>query len=188
MPFFTVSNNYIKGSKMKKDTLKNLIKEEIKNILKEGESSERNYMFFQNLHTIKRMAEKMLALNPQEVDALLSNGHAWAVDHIATSADDVGEVAIWLCNELEQKSNMMNEGSHPWYTSPNGYYKGTNPPLHPTGPKHIGNVSQYLKPNTIVYNANGERKIIQSLTDVDILFTDGTQDYFMNWFVTNPKK
>lgn len=174
---------------MKTDILKQIIKEEIKNILREGDNEHQNYMFFQNLQTIKRMAEKMLALNPQEVDALLSNGHGWAVDHISTSADDVGEVGTWLCNTVGQKSNnMMNESTHPWYTSSEGYYKGTNPPLHPTGPRHIGNVSQYLKPNATVYNANGERKTIQSLTDVDILFTDGTQDYFMNWFVTNPKK
>ena len=50
----------------------------------------------------------MLTLNPQEVDALLSNGHAWAVDHISTSADDVGEVGTWLCNELSHEMNNIN--------------------------------------------------------------------------------
>jgi len=98
---------------MKTDTLKKLIKEEIKNILREGENEHQNYMFFQNLQTIKRMAEKMLALNPQEVDTLLSNGHGWAVDHISTAADDVGEVGTWLCNELgRQSNNMMNEANN----------------------------------------------------------------------------
>ena len=97
---------------MKNKILKQLIKEEIKNILREGENKHQNYMFFQNLHTIKRMVEKMLQLNPQEVDALLSNGHAWAVDHISTAADDVGEVGTWLCNEVGQPSNnMMNENN-----------------------------------------------------------------------------
>lgn len=97
---------------MNNNTLKKLIKEEIRSILNEGEHDQQNYMFFQNLHTIKRMVEKMLALNPQEVDALLSNGHAWAVDHISTSADDVGEVGTWLCNELGQQSNnMMTESN-----------------------------------------------------------------------------
>jgi len=97
---------------MKNKILKQLIKEEIKNILREGENEQQNYMFFQNLHTIKRMVEKMLQLNPQEVDALLSNGHAWAVDHISTAADDVGEVGTWLCNEVGQPSNnMMNENN-----------------------------------------------------------------------------
>ena len=93
---------------MNNNTLKKLIKEEIRSILREGEHEQQNYMFFQNLHTIKRMVEKMLTLNPQEVDALLSNGHAWAVDHISTSADDVGEVGTWLCNELSHEMNNIN--------------------------------------------------------------------------------
>jgi hypothetical protein len=99
---------------MNKSILKKLIKEEIKNILREGENEQQNYMFFQNLHTIKRMVEKMMQLNPQEVDALLSNGHGWAVDHISTAADDVGEVGTWLCNELGHEMNapyMMSENS-----------------------------------------------------------------------------
>jgi len=99
---------------MNTNTLKSLIKEEIRSILKEGDHDQQNYMFFQNLHTIKRMVEKMLAFNPQEVDALLSNGHAWAVDHISTSADDVGEVGTWMCNELDRdmnNTNMMSESN-----------------------------------------------------------------------------
>jgi hypothetical protein len=99
---------------MNNNTLKKLIKEEIRSILKEGEHDQQNYMFFQNLHTIKRMVEKMLALNPQEVDALLSDGHGWAVDHISTSADDVGEVGTWMCNELGRdmnNTNMMSESN-----------------------------------------------------------------------------
>jgi hypothetical protein len=91
---------------MKTETLKTLIKEEIKNILREGENEHQNYMFFQNLHTIKKMTEKMLALNPQEVDLLLSNGHAWAVDHISTSTDDITEVGTWLCNNIQKMSNL----------------------------------------------------------------------------------
>lgn len=91
---------------MKNNILKKLIKEEIKNILREGENEYQNYMFFQNLQTIKKMTEKMLALNPQEVDALLSNGHGWAVDHISTSTDDVSEVATWLCNNIQKMSTL----------------------------------------------------------------------------------
>jgi hypothetical protein len=176
---------------MKDIILKKLIKEEIKNILREGDNEHQNYMFFQNLHTIKKMVEKMLQLNPQEVDTLLSNGHGWAVDHISTSADDVGEVGTWLCNELEQKMNntsMMSEGTHPWYTSANGYYKGQNVQgvKQLPGPKHTGNVSQYLKPNVTVYNDKGESKTIKTVSDSHLQFSDGTEDYFMNWFVEKP--
>lgn len=71
-------------------------------IVKESHSNQQNYMFFQNLHTINRMTEKMLALDAMRVDQLLSDGHAWAVDHIATSADDVTEVGQWLCNEMKK--------------------------------------------------------------------------------------
>lgn len=56
----------------------------------------KNYMFFSNLRQIKDMCEKILAKSEKEVDGLLDDGHAWAVDHIATSKDDVEEVYNWL--------------------------------------------------------------------------------------------
>ena len=55
-----------------------------------------NYMFFQNLKTIKKMVDAMLQMDPAEVDQILSNGHDWAAEHIATSKDDVEEVANFL--------------------------------------------------------------------------------------------
>ena len=65
------------------------------NLLKEhGETS--NYMFFGNLKTIKRLVDEMLEMDEAKVDAMLLNGHNWAVDHIATSKDDVEEVFNFL--------------------------------------------------------------------------------------------
>jgi hypothetical protein len=65
------------------------------NSLKEhGETS--NYMFFGNLKTIKRLVDEMLEMDESKVDAMLLNGHNWAVDHIATSKDDVEEVFNFL--------------------------------------------------------------------------------------------
>jgi hypothetical protein len=61
-------------------------------------SMEENYMFFQNLQTIKSAVDSMLQMDPSEVDKMLSQGHGWAVDHIATSKDDVEEVAGFLTN------------------------------------------------------------------------------------------
>lgn len=55
-----------------------------------------NYMFFGNLKTIKRLVDKMLEMDEAEVDAMLTNGHNWALDHIATSKDDVEEVFNFL--------------------------------------------------------------------------------------------
>ncbi len=60
------------------------------------EQQENNYMFFQNLKTIHHAVGELLNMDPAQVDELLSNGHAWAVDHIASSADDVEEVYHFL--------------------------------------------------------------------------------------------
>ena len=76
-------------------------------ISNEGHGHESNheghqhYMFFQNLISIKHHIEEILNLNPDEVDALLQNGHDWACDHIATSKDDIQEVGEWLRNGME---------------------------------------------------------------------------------------
>jgi len=85
---------------MKKSELQKIIRKEVENVISEGHSEYQNYMFFQNLKTIRRMVDKMMQLDPSQVDALLSSGHGWAVDHISTSADDITEVSGWLCNEL----------------------------------------------------------------------------------------
>ena len=53
-------------------------------------------MFFGNLKTIKRLVDEMLEMDEAKVDAMLSDGHNWAVDHIATSKDDVEEVFNFL--------------------------------------------------------------------------------------------
>ena len=60
-----------------------------------------NYMFFQNLHTLKRIVDAMLELDPHEVDQILTNGHGWALDHIATSVDDVEEVYHFMTNSID---------------------------------------------------------------------------------------
>jgi hypothetical protein len=67
-----------------------------------------NYMFFENLKTIKKMVDSMLQLDAKHVDELLSDGHGWAVDHIATSKDDVEEVGGFLMNGLGQTTDAYN--------------------------------------------------------------------------------
>ena len=59
------------------------------------------YMFFQNLKTIKNSVDKILELDPKEVDEILKNGHDWAADHISTSKDDVEEVAEFILSTKE---------------------------------------------------------------------------------------
>jgi len=66
-----------------------------------------NYMFFGNLHTIKRHIEALLELDPAQVDNILSNGHAWADDHIATSKDDIEEVFNFLINDVQPENKDL---------------------------------------------------------------------------------
>ena len=67
---------------------------------KHGE--EQHYMFFQNIASIKHYIEEILKMNPEQIDNLLKNGHDWASDHVATSKDDIQEVAEWLRNETAE--------------------------------------------------------------------------------------
>ena len=68
-----------------------------------------NYMFFGNLKTIKRLVDEMLEMDEVEVDNILTNGHNWAVDHIATSKDDVEEVFNFLANFSDEHEEVHKE-------------------------------------------------------------------------------
>jgi hypothetical protein len=73
--------------------------------LKEHQEQE-HYMFFANLENIHRMCEEILQMDPNEIDHILSDGHGWAVDHIATSKDDVEEVFGFLKTHSEKPSHF----------------------------------------------------------------------------------
>ncbi len=60
----------------------------IRKILKEEVE---NYMFFQNLETIKTHVDMLLSKSPEELDVILKK-HDWASEHISTAKDDVEEV------------------------------------------------------------------------------------------------
>ena len=65
-----------------------------------------NYMFFGNLKIIKKYVDAMLAMDANQVQEILSDGHDWAADHIATSKDDVQEVGDFLMNEMQHGQEM----------------------------------------------------------------------------------
>ena len=68
---------------------------------------ESRYMFFSNLETIIRCSNMLLEMNPEQLDQVLNEGHDWASDHIATSKDDIEEVANFFINmmgETEEES------------------------------------------------------------------------------------
>jgi hypothetical protein len=70
-----------------------------------------NYMFFGNLETIKRLCETLLEMDPIAVDNILKSGHGWAVDHIATSKDDVEEVFNFIKNEIDEPAEDEADGA-----------------------------------------------------------------------------
>ena len=87
-----------KGAKPTHLTKGQMAKKEkaVMGLKKSLEENKEHYMFFQNLKTIKQMVDKMLTLDANTVDSILTNGHDWAADHIATSKDDVEEVHNFL--------------------------------------------------------------------------------------------
>jgi hypothetical protein len=76
----------------------------------EGGQEKQHYMFFQNLASIKHYIDEIMKMSPDEVDNLLKNGHDWAADHIATSKDDIQEVAEWIRNEMEGEGSSEESG------------------------------------------------------------------------------
>jgi hypothetical protein len=94
---YTVKIKYINSQGEVENTLHiekpNQISEKLKKSIKEELG---NYMFFQNLKSIKQMVDELLKLDEKMVDGILASGHDWANDHIATSKDDVEEVHNFL--------------------------------------------------------------------------------------------
>jgi len=68
--------------------------------VKESYDNLENYMFFNNLETLKRKIETILSSDFTQIDNILKNGHDWAESHIATATENVNQVADFLANEL----------------------------------------------------------------------------------------
>lgn len=67
-----------------------------------------NYMFFQNLKSIKNMVDSMLEYDEQTIDAILKE-HDLESDHITTSKDDISEVFEFLnANASTRSSGYMD--------------------------------------------------------------------------------
>lgn len=78
-------------------SLKKILKEEVE-----------NYMFFQNLKTIKTHVDMLLSKSPEELDSILKK-HDWASEHISTAKDDVEEV----CNFFTHGRGGLEENANP---------------------------------------------------------------------------
>jgi hypothetical protein len=90
---------------MKKIQLKSLLeKKTVKKPLKENEEFA-NYMVFEDLKSIHRMCEKLLALDPSKMDQMITDGHDWAEDHIAVAKAKLGDVTGFFMNHLGTDSS-----------------------------------------------------------------------------------
>ena len=83
----------------------------------EHEHESNNYMFWQNLKTMHHGAKEMLEMDPSRVDAILSDGHGWALDHVATSADDVEDVYHFIETEVDSYDGETQGGYSDEYGS-----------------------------------------------------------------------
>lgn len=82
----------------------------LKGLKEHGETQ--NYMFFGNLQTMKRLIDKMLEMDESKIDEILKD-HNWALDHIATSKDDVEEVFNFLAgHETDNEDELIGGPSH----------------------------------------------------------------------------
>jgi len=83
--------------------------------MNEDHDESENYMFFANVSNIKRICGEILEMDPAKVDSLLSEGHGWATDHIATSKDDVEEVYGFLKATMDlhhEEDSMVSDGEN----------------------------------------------------------------------------
>lgn len=69
-----------------------------------------NYMFFASLKTILHATSKIMEMDEDIVDSMLSDGHGWAIDHLATAADDMEEVYHFLANTLDAYDGDTDAG------------------------------------------------------------------------------
>ena len=65
----------------------------------------KNYMFWRNLKTIHHAVGNLLEMDKDKIDEIADNGHAWAIDNISTSCDDIEEVYHFLQATIEDSSN-----------------------------------------------------------------------------------
>ena len=93
-----------------KGNMKSLITQKLQEMVEEGHSELQNYMFFNNLKTIHDAITELMQMDPQAVDQLLSDGHNWATDHMATSADDIEEVYHFLNATLDSHEPDSYDG------------------------------------------------------------------------------
>jgi len=73
---------------------------------------EGNYMFFGNLETMKRLVDELLAMDREDIDAILME-HDWASDHISVATENLEQVFDFLAGHENPEHEMEHEmGEH----------------------------------------------------------------------------
>ena len=67
----------------------------------------RNEMFFNDVYSIYEDVCEILEMDSNEIDTLLSDGHGWALDHVATSTNDVEHIYHYF--EGQERMNEESE-------------------------------------------------------------------------------
>ena len=67
-----------------------------------------NYMFFQNLKTMKSCIDELLDMNESDIDAMLSKGHDWANDHVSGAKTSLEQVCNWIKNSSNKNESINN--------------------------------------------------------------------------------
>jgi hypothetical protein len=91
--------------------LNEIIKKHLKDLVNENQE-DGTYMVLSNLTQMKNDIETILKYKHHPMFVKLVTGeHAWAGDHVATSKDDIQEVANFIKNTIDENSGDINEKS-----------------------------------------------------------------------------
>jgi hypothetical protein len=66
----------------------------------------RNEMFFNDIYSIHESVCELLEMDSNQINNILSDGHGWALDHVATSTSDIEHIYHYF----EGKERMNEEG------------------------------------------------------------------------------
>lgn len=68
-----------------------------------------NYMFYQNLKNMIKMANEIIELNTSSVEELLDNGHDWAEDHISVALENLRQVNSFLVPRIDNSNDTTDD-------------------------------------------------------------------------------
>ena len=92
------------------DIIKNQLKSLVEQQSESHISEQGTYMVLQNLVLMKENIEKILSMkNHRDFPKCVTGEHAWAGDHIATSKDDIEEVAGFISSRCGDEDSLNEE-------------------------------------------------------------------------------